>query len=107
MSKAILEFNLDDYDEKLAFKRTLSVDDTYLALGEISNKLFRPARKHGYGEDDYIQQCIDKAIDDKCEIDDFELDDFKNDVVTSVIGALESRFHELLEEHNINLDDLP
>ena len=105
MAKATLEFDLDNPEDVAAHQRVLNVDRLYLVLHEISNRLFRPARKHGYGNHSHVQQCIDMASDANLEIDDFEVEDHKCDVVTSAISKLEVDFYELLEEYNIDMED--
>ena len=44
--KGILEYSLPE--ESLEFNRAANSSSAYLALWEIANEVFRPARKHGY-----------------------------------------------------------
>lgn len=86
MSKAILEFDLDDIDDKNEFKRAANATNTYIALTEIANQIFRPARKHGY-QDEKIANLIDENSEE-------------------LIGELETKFYEILECCNVDLGDL-
>lgn len=86
--KAILEYNIEDAYEKLAFKRASSADDAYLALVTIANEVFRPHRKHGYS---------DKELDAATDTDDGFL----------VAEKLEDMFYEILKKYNVDLEDLP
>jgi hypothetical protein len=85
MQKVTITYLADDEFDRLEAKRALSVTDVYMALGEIINQVFRPARKHGYA---------DKALRDLCE----------QDAVVEAIGLLEEKFHAILHEHNVSLD---
>lgn len=83
MKKAILEFDLQENED--AFRRAISADAVYAALWEIGQEVFRPARKHGYFNDSELNEL--------CE----------NEAVLKAIGLLESKFHEILRDHEINL----
>lgn len=80
--KAILEFNLPDDSEE--FKMTSKASAMSSALFNISNEVFRPARKHGYNEADI------NALLEKLGSDGYEL-----------ISLLEQKFFSILEEHDV------
>lgn len=84
--KVTMHFNLpeDAFDYKHAAKGY----DYYLALRETADDIFRPARKHGYGNK-AIQDCIEKLGDGAEEL----------------IGLLENEFFEILSDLGINLID--
>lgn len=86
---AKLEFDLSDPDQRSEFNRVLKADKSVSALWEIGQRVFRPARKHGYSDLHIMEafaQCGEGA-----EV---------------LVGRLESLFYEVLEEHGINLDEL-
>jgi hypothetical protein len=60
--KAILEFDLDNFEERLEHKRAISATDAYLALNEIQQYL-RSIRK--YSELEEKQREFFNTIDDK------------------------------------------
>lgn len=89
--KAVLEFNLEDSgEERDAFTRACRADDAYRALWEISQNVFRPARKHGY-RDEGMQDLLAK-----CGV---------NGEGEELVGALEKMFYEILNESGVSLDE--
>lgn len=88
--KAILEFNMDDPSDRLEHKRAIAATDAYIALTEIANQVFRPARKHGYS-DPVIKTMIERCGEQES---------------ADLIDKLEDRFYEILKERGINLADL-
>jgi len=92
---ATLTFNLEDGFSRNAHKRAVNATNAYIALLEIVNEVFRPARKHGYSNaklNGLLEQCgeTDEGYGRGEEI----------------IGILEDMFFEILEDNNVNLDDL-
>lgn len=83
MPKAILEFHLPE--EENEFQAAIQGQDCRMALWDIAQEIFRPARKHGYS-DQRIQELIDK-----------------NEKAVELIGLLETRFYVMLEERGINI----
>jgi len=57
--KGILEFNLDDSDEKLSHVRAVKADNAYRALYEITMEL-RKLRKYGEKEEVNIEELEEK-----------------------------------------------
>jgi len=88
MSKVTIQFDTSEPDQLLEMRRTLGANSAYNALWEISQELFRPARKHGYPHGP-----LAKALDEHPE------------VMPEIVGLLEERFYELLRENNIDLND--
>jgi len=103
MAKAKIEFDLENIEDRALHKKMISVEDVYIALNDIANEIFRPARKHGY-KDSHVNECIKLATDAKCEIKDFDIDGYEDNVVTSAISKLEKDFYEILEQYNIDMD---
>lgn len=81
--KSTLEFNLPE--EREEFQLALKGSSMSIALSEIANEIFRPARKHGYP---------DKELNDLVE---------KNPDAVEIIGMLETKFYEILEENDITI----
>jgi hypothetical protein len=87
MKKMILEYEIETADDEKSAKRALSADNVYCALWDIRQQIFRPARKHGYSD-----RSIAALFDEEKH--------------GELIGALESKFYEILTGHEICLDDL-
>jgi len=96
--KAKLEFDLNDYSDKLAHKRAVSSTDAYIALNDIANLIFRPARKHGYD----IPR-LNELLETSREI---ITSDGETKLGYEVISMLEERFYNILGEHGVDLSDL-
>jgi len=94
-----LEYNLEEPHSKKAFRRASSADDAYIALHQIANEVFRPARKHGYADEE-IAEMISKSGTFK------DKNGWDVNTSTEVIGLLEQMFYKILEEHQVDLDDL-
>ena len=90
---ATLQYNLDDPDAKLEFKRATKVINAYIALWEFANEVLRPIRKYGAHGDDCINELLKKctAGDDSHGVE--------------LVEKLEEKFYEILEEHDINLSE--
>jgi hypothetical protein len=85
--KAVLIFELpeDKEDFDLARKAT----DFSMALNDIQNEVFRPARKHGY-DDKQIQVLVD------------ELDDKSEGKATELISLLEERYYKIINNYGLS-----
>lgn len=79
--KAILEFDLNEEREEFAL--CLNGAKLSCAISDISNHIFRPARKHGYD---------DKTLNDLIE---------KNEGAEEIIGLLEEKFIEILNNYGL------
>ncbi len=80
--KAILEYDLPEDRED--FDRASKAWSMAIALDEIRNEVFRPARKHGYS-DIKIAELIAKNPEDSEEL----------------IGLLEEKFYEIMRENGL------
>jgi hypothetical protein len=87
MPKATLTFNLGEEEEKAAFTRAANAEKAYVSLWQISQEVFRPARKHGYMGNDRLNELL------------------KNEDVCEASRLMETMFFGILEENNITLDD--
>lgn len=83
---AILKFNLDNPDDKIVFETMQQATQMQIALEDIRQEVFRPARKHGYGRQD-IQKLIDKIGPD----------------ATELISLLENVFNEIVIERDLDI----
>ncbi len=81
MSKATLTFNLDDPCDRENFELTLRARELEMALHEVREKIFRPARKHGY--------------------EDLKLNKLFEDCSPDFIYELETKFNEILIENGL------
>ena len=84
MAKAILEFNLDEPDDLIAFKRANKALDMACVLFEIQNN--------------FRKQCM-RELEAKEEFG------IKMDAYMGVDFVLEN-LHKLLQEHNIDTDEI-
>lgn len=79
--KAILEFNLPE--EKEEFETAVKAAKIKHALYEVSQEIFRPARKHGYADVRMAGKLTPEVVE--------------------VIGILESMFYEILTETDVDI----
>lgn len=86
--KASLHFNLPEDQEE--FNAAVSAGSMKILLWEISQEIFRPARKHGYA--DYRMK---KFVDENGEL---------KDEIAEVIGVLEEMFYERVRDNNVVID---
>ena len=96
--KGTLTFNLPE--EREEFERAVRADRYHSALFEIGQRVFRPARKYGYGGT--IQQVLDKAD----SITTPAMNGYTEDEVgsgTELISQLEKLFYEILREEGIEI----
>ena len=97
--KATLTFTLPDDEEQ--FEAAIDGHKYKAALWEVSQRVFRPARKHGYS-DAKIQALVDKLDTVKVP----SMDGYTEDEVgggTELISQLEKIFYEILQEEGIEL----
>ena len=76
--KARLDFDLDDYDDRMAHERCVKATDMALVLWELTHNSYRSIT-NGYDEDDSFHKGVD---------------------------AVYEKLRELLDEHGINPDKL-
>ena len=79
MAKAILEFDLNDFDDKMAHLRAVKSLDMAIVLFQITSNLKKQIMY---------------------EIDHRELKDWE------AVQLVFERIHELINEHGINIDEL-
>jgi hypothetical protein len=79
--KATLEFNLPEEQDE--FTTTTKATSMSCALSEIRNRVFRPARKHGYSD-----QRIQKLLESHNECGE-------------LVELLEDLFTEVLNEYDV------
>ena len=87
--KASLHFNLPK--EREEFNNAAKANEMKSLLFEISQEIFRPARKHGYS-DPRMKKFLEEGGQLKPEIAD-------------AIGVLEEIFYELASESGINIHE--
>ena len=75
--KAILEFNFDDYGDRLAHKRAVNATNVYIAIHEYSN-IIRKIEKYDNLDENQFQ----------------------------MLSILKNNFYQILQENEVNLDDL-
>jgi len=98
--KVTLQFNLPE--EEQDFLLATKAGAMSAALWEIGQEIFRPARKHGYS-DTQIQELITKLDGLVEKPQEFTLDGPARDA-TDLIGLLEQRFYQILQDHEVSLD---
>lgn len=81
--KAILEFVLPE--DQTEFDTAVKAMDMSIAIHDIGQEVFRPARKHGY-PDPQIANLLLKIPDHMGE---------------DLIGLLEEKFYEILNERDV------
>lgn len=74
--KGILEFNLEEWHEKNAFRRAVNATDAYLALHDIQELLRNELRQHNSRtRDKVLEELRDKIwaiVNDRINMDDLE-----------------------------------
>lgn len=83
MPKAVLEFNLPE--EREDFEEALAGWSYRLALSEVMEQVFRPARKHGYNNEE-VRYLLKKLGPEGNEL----------------IGLLEEMAYGIINERNLN-----
>ena len=79
-----MKFNLpEDQDDLELYQKAINY---FSALQETASQIFRPARKHGYA-DENIKRLVNKIGDDAIDL----------------IGLLEDKFYKILEEDDVKL----
>lgn len=91
MPKVTIQFNLPD--ERDDHYHAMHAAEYHTALWEIANQVFRPARKHGYG-DSKINEIIEKL--------DAHYPD-GGEGATELIGLLEEKFYKIIRQYNVEL----
>lgn len=84
MAKAILEFDLNDYDDKMAHKRAVKSTDLALALWEI-------------------EMNLRKRLERELEAKEFKNEDVE---VYDVIDMCMENIINTIRDHNIDIEDL-
>lgn len=84
--KAILEFDLDNEEDRIKHDLAIKSLDMSIALEEIGQEIFRPARKYGYNN---------KHITDLLE----EMGGRGEEL----IGLLEDKFFKIIKDKNIEI----
>lgn len=97
--KGILEFNLPEDGEE--FDTARNAAKYRAALWEISQLVFRPARKHGYS-DPRIQELLERAdtLTTTAGTPDFA---YEGGVGTELVSKLEEIFYQILRDEGIEI----
>ena len=96
--KAKLEFDLNDYDDKLAHKRAVSSTDTYIALVKINEKI-RSHVKYGVSIEEGAKMALPEGYHTITEKESELLHQFALNIQWDI--------GHIIEECGVNLDDLP
>ena len=97
--KATLTFNLPEEQEE--FDTAIKAADYKIALWDIAQEIFRPARKHGY-PNEAVQKVLDKA-DEAIVVTDVGGVKYETGAGSELVSMLEQKFYEILRERNIEL----
>ena len=82
-------------DEFSKLRRMLHADQYLEALNDVADKVFRPARKHGYNDPE-IKALLSEDLPEAELLARLDL-----------VAALETRFYEVLRENGVDLEDRP
>lgn len=88
--KAKLIFDMEDPCDRENFLKVNKTHQAFRALEEIRERIFRPARKHGYGGPGQLSSMIDDESVSK----------------TEVISLLEEEFNRILNELDLKEFDI-
>lgn len=84
-------------------RRALNADRYLMALSDIQQEIFRPARKHGYS-DPHIAEALAHADENQVIVNEAGVD-YKVGAGTELISLLEDKFLEILRDNSITLDE--
>ena len=99
MPKVTLTFQLPE--EQSEYETTTKAGKMASAMWEISNEVFRPARKHGY-QNSEIQETI-QYLDSLAEqAAAAEGKEYAERDATSLIRMLEVMYHDILREYEVS-----
>lgn len=103
MPRATLSFNLPEEQEQ--FNTAVKGSDAHLALWDIAQEIFRPARKHGYNDPklNVLIQKLDSLAREVIGPTDNSQDLMDIEDATTLVSLLESRFYEIIREYQIEL----
>lgn len=134
--KAKLLLDLDDPEQKKELERCLKSFDYLIALDEIRNEIFRPARKHGYPDkklNDLLEGNVEKTEEYQKALEELnnavsiieehgteeqkaysnnlqqklmEAEYSKETSFSQAIDLLEDKFWEILRDRNIDINDI-
>lgn len=97
MSKAILEFDLNDSSDRLEHKRMLSSTDVFLALNDIDNML------RGY-----TKHYKDIDVDDTFNLPNgsHRLTEIESELLHAFAEVIRHKIIGIVNDRDINMDDL-
>jgi len=95
IKRLMLEFKDLEHDEREDILLMLNAHKLQMAVHDIQQEVFRPARKHGY-EDKEINLALDKCGVTKGKT---EYEDYSNG--SELISLLESKFIEVLRDNEV------
>lgn len=106
MPKAILEFRIPE--EQREFDMALKGDSAHFCIEDIGQKIFRPARKHGYDpETGEMLSTLIQRIDDlieKQDDDSWPVNEYGNRYnATALIGLLEERCWNIIRGYELSI----
>lgn len=99
MPKAVLEFDLSEPGERESFEKTVRADAAFMALWDIRQEIFRPARKHGY-RDLRLSKLLDVQGGGSAE------DVAGVDEKIELVMELERLFNDILRKNGLDHDDI-
>ena len=95
--KAILEFDLDDFEDRNSHKRAITATDAYIALHKIDDKLR-----------DYVK--YDMNISPGCRIALPEgyhiITEIESILLNTLASIIRSEINEIIKNQDINMGDL-
>ena len=93
--KAKLEFDLDNYEDELEFKKTVSANDAFLALHELDNRLRAIARYGvGIGEGDKMKIHEDVHI----------ITGKESEILEELVDRIRTIYFDVLSDYNVNMN---
>lgn len=98
--KGILEFNLPEESEE--HRMAVNANAAYAALDEIGNQVFRPARKHGYPQEEInsVIAYLDALVEKDTEHQNSDGTQ-KTLNVEHLIGLLEQEFYRIRRDWEV------
>jgi hypothetical protein len=97
MSKAIIEFDLNDYSDRLEHKRAIAATDAFIALHDIDNML-REYTKYSKGID----------LGDTINLPEgpYKINSYESQLLHQLAHTIRINISNILDERGINMDYL-
>jgi hypothetical protein len=89
--KTYLSFNDQSEDDREKLKMMMQAMNMHIALHEIGQEVFRPHRKHGYRDNERLNELLSTEKSGEAV----------SEAVYEAISILEKMFYEIVSDNNV------